>query len=133
MSDALKQQNLSRRERQIMDALYEGRELTAQQVREAMPSPPGYSAVRATLAKLLEKGVVSYRQDGPRYVYAPALAHQSASQSALQRMLKTFFAGSRAKAVNALLGMPQEPLSDLEIDELQALIDNARNAKKTGQ
>lgn len=129
MSDTFKQQNLSRRERQIMDALYEGRELTAQQVREAMPDPPGYSAVRATLAKLLDKGVVSYREEGPRYVYAPAVEHQSASQSALQRMLKTFFAGSRLKAVNALLGMHHKPLSDAEIDELQAVIDAAKKIK----
>ena len=122
-------EHLSRRERQIMHALYEAGEQPVQGVRERMPSPPGYSAVRATLAKLVEKGEVSFREDGPRYLYSPSVARDSASTSALQGMLKTFFSGSRVQAVSALLGMSRQPLSDEEIDELQNAINEAKRVR----
>jgi BlaI family transcriptional regulator, penicillinase repressor len=121
--------HLSRRERQIMDALFEGRELSAQEVRAAIPQPPSYSAVRAMLAKLVEKKLVTFREDGPRYIYSPALAPKDARASALERILKTFFSGSRVAAVNALLGMNKQQLSDDEINELQALIDKAKKER----
>lgn len=119
---------LSRRERQIMDALFEAGELSAQDVRAAIPDAPGYSAVRALLAKLVEKKIVDFREDGPRYIYFPVVAQEEARTSALQKMLKTFFGGSTAAAVNALLGMNRENLSAEEINQLQQAIDEAAQA-----
>ncbi len=117
---------LSRRERQIMDALFEAGELSAQDVRDAIPEAPGYSAVRALLAKLLEKGLVDFREDGPRYIYFPVIAQEEARTSAMQKLLKTFFGGSTAAAVNALLGMSPDKLSADEAKQLQDAIDKAR-------
>lgn len=118
-------EQLSRRERQIMDALFEAGELSAQDVRAAIPDAPSYSAVRALLAKMVEKNVVDFREDGPRYIYFPVVAQDEARTSALQKLLKTFFGGSTAAAVNALLGMNREKLSADEIRELQQAIDAA--------
>lgn len=117
--------HLSRRERQITDALFEAGELSAQEVRAAIPDAPSYSAVRALLAKLVEKRIVDFREEGPRYIYFPRVAQEDARQSALQRLLKTFFGGSTAAAVNALLGMNKEKLDPEEIAQLQQAIDAA--------
>ena len=124
---------LSRRERQIMDALFEAGELSAQDVRAAIPDAPGYSAVRALLAKLVEKKIVDFREEGPRYIYFPVVAQEEARISALQKMLKTFFGGSTAAAVNALLGMNKEKLSSDEIDKLQQAIDAAAKAETSAK
>ena len=124
---------LSRRERQIMDALFEAGELSAQDVRAAIPDAPGYSAVRALLAKLVEKKIVDFREEGPRYIYFPVVAQEEARISALQKMLKTFFGGSTAAAVNALLGMNKEKLSSEEIDKLQQAIDSAAKAETSAR
>lgn len=115
---------LSRRERQIMDALFEAGELSAQEVRAAIPDAPSYSAVRALLAKLVEKKIVDFREDGPRYIYFPVVAQDEARASALQKLLKTFFGGSTTAAVNALLGMNRKKLSADEIRQLQQAIDD---------
>ncbi|UUA72646.1 BlaI/MecI/CopY family transcriptional regulator [Cellvibrio sp. QJXJ] len=120
---------LSRRERQIMDALFEAGELSAQDVREAIPDAPSYSAVRALLAKLVEKQIVDFREEGPRYIYFPRIAQEEARTSALQKLLKTFFGGSTAAAVNALLGMNKDKLSADEIVQLQQAIDEAANVE----
>ena len=117
---------LSRRERQIMDALFEAGELSAQEVRDAIPEAPSYSAVRALLAKLVDKKLVDFREDGPRYIYFPVIAQEEARSSALQKLLKTFFGGSTAAAVNALLGMNQDKLSREEVAQLQDAIDKAK-------
>lgn len=124
---------LSRRERQIMDALFEAGELSAQDVRAAIPDAPGYSAVRALLAKLVEKKIVDFREDGPRYIYFPVIAQEEARASALQKMLKTFFGGSTAAAVNALLGMNREQLNADEIAQLQKAIDDAAKTENSFQ
>lgn len=124
---------LSRRERQIMDALFEAGELSAQDVRAAIPDAPGYSAVRALLAKLVEKKIVDFREDGPRYIYFPVVAQEDARTSALQKMLKTFFGGSTAAAVNALLGMNRAQLSADEITQLQKAIDGAAKIENSSQ
>ncbi|MDO8345156.1 MAG: BlaI/MecI/CopY family transcriptional regulator [Cellvibrio sp.] len=124
---------LSRRERQIMDALFEAGELSAQDVRTAIPDAPGYSAVRALLAKLVEKKIVDFREDGPRYIYFPVVAQEEARASALQKMLKTFFGGSTAAAVNALLGMNREQLNADEIAQLQKAIDDAAKTESSSQ
>jgi BlaI family penicillinase repressor len=117
---------LSRRERQIMDALFEAGEMSAQDVRDAIPDAPSYSAVRALLAKLVEKKVVDFREDGPRYIYFPVVAQEEARTSAMQKLLKTFFGGSTTAAVSALLGMSREKLNQDEIAQLQDAIERAK-------
>lgn len=124
---------LSRRERQIMDALFEAGELSAQDVRAAIPDAPGYSAVRALLAKLVEKKIVDFREDGPRYIYFPVVEQEEARTSALQKILKTFFGGSTTAAVNALLGMNKEQLNADEIAQLQKAIDDAAKTENSSQ
>ncbi len=103
---------LSRRERQIMDALYHHGQATVAEVMESIPEPPSYSAVRATLRILEEKGHVVHKQDGQRYVYLPKVSPETARESALQHLVKTFFDGSVEDAAAALLR-----LSDTEMDQ----------------
>jgi len=110
--------NLSRRERQIMDVLYESVEASAHDVQDKIPDAPGYSAVRALIARLVEKGLVSFRQEGAKHIYFPTVAQSKASLSAIERIVKTFFKGSRAKAMNALLDLDGDDLSAREIEEL---------------
>src|SRR5580698_9974893 len=93
----------SRRERQIMDLIYAQGEATASDVQQALPDAPSYSAVRALLRVLEEKGFLKHRQDGLRYVYLPTEPREKASRSALKNVLKTFFAGSLANAVSSLV------------------------------
>lgn len=123
-------QQLSKRERQIMDALFEAGELSAQDVKASIPDAPSYSAVRALLAKLVEKGIVMYRDDAGRYIYFPVIKQDQARESALQKMVKTFFAGSATAAVNALLGMQEKKLTREEIAELEAMIAKAKQGRE---
>jgi len=118
--------SLSRRERQIMDIIYEMKEATAVQVMDRLPSPPSYSAVRALLRVLVNKGHLSHRQDGLRYVYVPILAKNQASRSALRHLLKTFFDNSTEDAVAALLDISEENLSDEDYRRLAQMIRKAR-------
>jgi predicted transcriptional regulator len=120
--------DLSRRERQIIDILYARGQATAADVQTALPDPPSYSAVRAMLRILEEKGHVKHEQDGPRYVYVPTLGRDNAQRSALHHLLKTFFGGSAEQAISALLDESSQRLSDAELDRLARLIDHARNA-----
>jgi len=120
--------DLSRRERQILDILYERGQATAAEVQTALPEPPSYSAVRALLRILEEKGHVSHQQDGPRYVYLPTVARDNAQRSALHHMLKTFFDGSAEQAISALLDESSSKLSSAELDRLARLIDTARKS-----
>lgn len=124
------EQQLSKRERQIMDALFEAGELSAQDVKAAIPDAPSYSAVRALLAKLVEKDIVQYRDESGRYIYFPAIKQDQARESALQKMVKTFFGGSATAAVNALLGMQDKKLTDDEIAELEAAIAKAKEQQE---
>ncbi len=117
----------SRREREMMDIIYREDEATAAEVREAMASPPSYSAVRATLRVLVEKGHLSHKEDGPRYVYLPTVPADQARQSALQRVLRTFFDGSTKNAVAALLDMGASNLSPDELERLGQMIEEAKN------
>ena len=119
---------LSRRERQIMDILYRDGQATAAAVRAALPDPPSYSAVRAMLRILEEKGHVRHEQDGPRYVYVPTVGRDNAKRSALNHMLQTFFEGSAEQAISALLDDGAAKLSDVELDRLERLISQARKA-----
>jgi predicted transcriptional regulator len=117
---------LSRRERQIMDFLYQNGRATAAEVQANLPDPPSYSAVRAMLRVLEEKGHVRHLQDGPRYVYVPSVARERARRSALRHVVRTFFDGSPEEVVAALLDDRSAKLSDDELDRLARLIDRAR-------
>jgi predicted transcriptional regulator len=118
--------DLSRRERQIVDILYAQGRATAAEVLAALPDPPSYSAVRAMLRILEDKGHVRHEQDGPRYVYLPTIGRDRAKKTALRHVLQTFFNGSAEQALSALLDESDTRLSDLELDRLARLIDRAR-------
>ena len=119
-------QNLSRRERQIMDIVYQCGSATATQVMDALPEPPSYSAVRAMLRILEEKGHLTHSTDGPRYVYSPVVPRTAARQSALRQVVRTFFNDSAPDAVAALLDMSGRRLSRDELTELERLIEKAK-------
>jgi len=119
-------QKLSRRERQIMDFLYQHGRATAAEVQANLPEPPSYSAVRAMLRVLEEKGHVHHQQDGPRYVYRPRVGRERAKRSALRHLVRTFFDGSREQLVAALLDDGTAQLSDDELDRMARLIHRAR-------
>jgi predicted transcriptional regulator len=118
--------NLSRRERQIMDIIYKRAQATAMEVMENLPAAPGYSAVRAMLRLLEEKGYLKHQQEGLRYVYLPTLSREKARQSALKQMLQTFFDDSTEDAVATLLHVSKSKLSKTDLDRLSKLIDEAR-------
>ena len=120
--------DLSRRERQILDILYKHGRATAADVQSALPEPPSYSAVRALLRILEEKGHVRHEQDGPRYMYLPTVAHDNAQRSALRHILQTFFNGSAEQAISALLDDTSGRLSPAELDRLARMIDTARKS-----
>ena len=121
-------QDLSRRERQILDILYQQGQATAAEVQNALPEPPSYSAVRALLRILEEKGHVQHQQDGPRYIYLPTIARENAKRSALRHMLRTFFDDSAEQAISALLDDSSAKLSPAELDRLARLIEDARKS-----
>jgi predicted transcriptional regulator len=122
----LKDRGLSRRERQIMDVIYRRGQATAAEVLEELPEPPSYSAVRAMLRVLEEKGHLCHVQQGPRYVFLPTVARETARKSALKQLVWTFFGGSTEQTVAALLDMRASQLSDEELDRLSKLIKQAR-------
>src|SRR5579871_6112157 len=121
---------LSRRERQIMDALYRRGRATAAEVMSDLPGDPSYSTVRTQLRVLEEKGHVTHEEEGLRYVYAPAVPRQAARKSALRHLVETFFDGSAENLVAAVLGNEASTLSDAELDRIARLVDAAR---KEGQ
>ena len=118
--------HLSRRERQIMNVIYQHGQATATEVMENLPEPPSYSAVRTMLRLLEEKGYVKHEQDGPRYVYIPTMSREKARQTALKQLMQTFFDDSAEQAVAALLDISKSKLSNAELDKLSALIEQAR-------
>jgi predicted transcriptional regulator len=124
MPDALTTQ-LSRRERQIMDVIYRHGKVTAADVLAELPEPPSYSAVRAMLRLLEEKGHVRHEQDGPRYVYTPTVNRDKARRSAMRHLVRTFFDGSTEDAVAALL-QNDNGMSEDELARLGKLIDGAK-------
>ena len=117
---------LSRRESEIMEIIYRRSRATSAEVRADLASPPSYSAVRATLRILEEKGHLRHEYDGPRYVFLPTVARAKASKSALKNLVATFFDGSPEMAVAALLGLDSTNLSEEELDKMAALIEKAR-------
>ncbi len=118
--------HLSRRERQIMDIIYRLGKASAADVMKGLPEAPSYSAVRAMLRILEQKGYLRHEKQGPRYIFAPTLPHEKASRSALRRLVQTFFGGSVEGAVAALLDISGSDLSDAELDRLTRLIEQTR-------
>ena len=112
--------HLTRRERQIMDVLYAAEEASAGEIQARIPDSPSYSAVRALLRKLMDKGHIAFRQEGAKYVYYPLLPKTDAKKSAIERLVSTFFDGSAASAVVNLLGSEGGDLSDADIDAIEA-------------
>ncbi|TPV95948.1 MAG: BlaI/MecI/CopY family transcriptional regulator [Myxococcales bacterium FL481] len=125
MADRSSPDPLTRRERQIMDVLYQQGRATAARVRELMPDAPSYSTVRALLRLLEQKGHARHTQDGPRYVYSPKRPRGSAGRAAAKRLLDTFFAGSVEQAMSTLFDV-SDPVAPEELDRLTALIERAR-------
>ena len=120
------QKNLSRRERQIMDIIYQFGQATAAEVLDNLPDPPGYSAVRAMLKILEDKGHLRHKQQGPRYVFLPKVSREKAKRSAVKHLLQTFFDGSAASAVATLLDVSRSDLSNADLDRLNRLISQAK-------
>lgn len=109
-----------------MDILFTCGEATAAEVREALPDPPTYSAVRALLRVLEQKDLITHEQQGPRYVFKPKVSHAQARASTLKQMVKTFFEGSTARAVAALLDMKSSKMTAEELSEIERLIEKAK-------
>jgi BlaI family transcriptional regulator, penicillinase repressor len=122
------EETLSRRERQVMDILFRRGEATVAEVMGDLPDPPTYSAVRSVLRILVEKDLVSHREDGPRYVYLPAVSPNRARDEALSHVVRTFFEGSAEQAMTALLRMSDTRLGDAELNRLDELVKKARNS-----
>jgi predicted transcriptional regulator len=121
-----KDTKLTRREREIMDVLYKAGRATAHEVLAAMAEPPSYSAVRAQLRLLEEKGHVRHVEDGARYVYMPVVGRTEARRSALSHVVKTFFGGSVEQAVATLVDASRSKLTKDELDRLGRIIDQAK-------
>ena len=122
--------NLSRRERQIMDILYQRGKGSASEVREAMEAAPGYSAVRAMLRVLEEKGHVKHEAEGLKYVYVPVVARDKAKRSAVKHVMETFFNGSAEQIVAALLDVSSTRLTRDELDRMSEMIEQAKKEGK---
>jgi BlaI family transcriptional regulator, penicillinase repressor len=118
--------HLTRRERQIMDVVYAQGRVTVSEVQEGLPDAPSYSAVRAMLRKLEEKGHVRHDASGPRYVYEATLPRERAKRSALDRLIRTFFDGSPSRTVAAVLDLRSTELSEAELEAMADMIEVAR-------
>jgi predicted transcriptional regulator len=121
---------LSRRERQIMDILYRQGKASASEVRELMEDAPSYSAVRAMLRVLEEKGHVRHQAEGLKYVYVPTVARDKAKRTAVKHVMETFFNGSPEQIVAALLDVASTRLTREELDRMSQLIENAKKEGK---
>ncbi len=121
---------LSRRERQIMEVIYAHGHATAAEVRENLPDPPSYSAVRAMLRILEEKGHLVHENDGPRYVFLPTTPREQASETALRGIVHTFFGGSPENAVAALLDLGDD---DLDSEALERIAERIAQARREGR
>jgi predicted transcriptional regulator len=117
---------LSRREREVMDVLYRRGQASVAEVLEELPDPPTYSAVRSILRVLEEKGHITHREDGPRYVYLPSVGRDRARRAALDHLVETFFDGSAEDALAALLRRSDLDLSETQVKRLAREIRMAR-------
>jgi len=123
---------VSRRERQVMDVLFQAGEASVAEVRRGMPNPPSYSAVRTMLRILEEKGLVEHRAEGRRYVYCPKRSTRLEGRSALGRVLRVFFGGSLEQALAAHFSSPSTRVDDAELQRLRSLIDEIGQQESTG-
>ena len=121
---------LSRRERQIMEILYQRGKASASEVRESMDDAPGYSAVRAMLRVLEEKGHVKHQAEGLKYVYLPIVTHDKAKRTAVKHLLDTFFGDSPEQVVAALLDVSSKRLTREELDRMAEMIEKAKREGK---
>ena len=117
---------LSRRERQIMDILYQRGRASASEIHQSLPEAPSYSAVRAKLRVLEEKGHIRHEDESLRYVYLPTTSLETAKRSALRHLVSTFFGDSMQEAAVALLDLSAADLSPKDLDRIQAIIDQAK-------
>ena len=125
----MKPERLTRREREILDVLWElGDEASAEAIRERLSDPPGYSAIRAMLARLEAKGVVRHKEKGLRYVYAPTASRGTARRSALQRLVRVFFGGNAGDAVTAFL--ESEDLSKEELERVSKRVEDLKRERR---
>jgi BlaI family transcriptional regulator, penicillinase repressor len=124
-------EDLSRRERQVMEILHRRGESTVAEIMRALPDPPTYSAVRSILRILSEKKLINHKEDGPRYVYFPARSTDKAREDVLAHVVRTYFAGSTEQAVTALLRLSDADLSDAEIARLREKIRGARRSERS--
>jgi predicted transcriptional regulator len=125
---------LSRRERQIMDVIYQRGKASVTEVLEGMADPPSYSAIRTIMNLMVDKGFLKYKGQGKKYIYYPAVAREKASHSALNSLLQTFFSGSVAQAVVSLINLHKDHLTAEDLDRLGKLIEEAKQeeAQKEG-
>lgn len=121
--------NLSRRERQIMDIVYKLGQATAAQVMEQLPDPPSYSSVRATLRILEDKGHLKHDELGPRYLFSPVVARETARSSALKHLMQTFFDNSAESVVATLMDLKTSQMTDEEYERLARLIEESRKGE----
>ena len=121
---------LSRRERQIMEILYQRGKASATEVRDAIPDAPSYSAVRALLRVLEEKGHIRHQAEGLKYVYVPVVARDKAKRSAVKHLLDTFFSNSPEQVMAALLDVSSQRLTREELDRMAAMIEQAKREGK---
>ena len=126
MTKATQLEHLGRRERQITEAVFRLGRATVGEVLAELPDPPSYSAVRAMLGKLEKKGFVRHQEDGPRYVYVPAVATARARRTAMENLVETFFQGSAESAAAALLGMTDIATDTETLSRLAARVAEAR-------
>jgi predicted transcriptional regulator len=127
--DSGKRSGLTRRERQIMDVLYRLGRATAGEIMGLLPGSPSNSTVRTQLRVLEAKGAVKHQEQGLRYIYLPTVPRHSARRSALKHLVDTFFDGSSAKAVAALLG-GETRVSDEELERIAELVKAARSESR---
>lgn len=121
---------LSRRERQVMNIIYARGHATAAEIHEALPDPPTFSATRAVIRTLEEKGHITHQEQGLRYIYRPVVPPEKARRSAVSQLVTTFFQGSPTRLMAALLDGSTAKMSDEELDELERMIRDAKEKKK---
>lgn len=126
---SLRPEKLTRREREIMDAIFAlGDRASAEEIQSRLTDPPSYSAVRAMLVRLERKGFVRHREEGLRYIYQPTTSRISARRAALQQLVRVFFDGSPRQTATALLA--QDAWTDEELDALRSEIDRVRTERR---
>jgi BlaI family transcriptional regulator, penicillinase repressor len=131
MTERTGEQGLTRRERQIMDVIWQLGDASVEDVRLALPDPPSYSTIRTLLARLERKGHVVHREQDLRYRYSPAVSKTTARRSAMRRLADVFFQGSVADAVVNMVGTNRRDLSDEELDQIEQAVRAARRERTT--